>query len=62
LGLGYRHIFKGGLYGFVEANDADYGSQTKSVSNPIAVGRTLTASNTKSLQTYNVLVGVGYKF
>lgn len=65
LGLGYRHMFKGGLYGFVEANYADYGSLTKSVSNPISgasSGRTLTASNTKSLTTYNFLVGVGYKF
>jgi len=62
LGLGYKHMFKGGLYGFVEANYADYGNQTKSASNPIAAGRTLTASNTKSLTTYNILLGVGYKF
>ncbi len=62
LGLGYKHMFKGGLYGFVEANYADYGSQTKSATNPIAAGRTLTASNTKSLTTYNILVGIGYRF
>lgn len=62
LGLGYKHMFRGGVYGFIEANYADYGSVTKSATNPIAAGRTLTASNTKSLQTYNVLVGIGYKF
>ena len=62
LGLGYRHIFKDGFYGFVEANYANYGSQTRSASNPIAVGRTLTASNTMSLTTYNILVGIGYRF
>jgi len=61
LGLGYRHMFKGGLYGFVEANYADYGSETKVESNPNP-GRSLRATNTKSLTTYNVLVGVGYKF
>ena len=62
LGLGYKHMFTSGWYGFVEFNYADYGSQTKSQTNPIAVGRTLTASGTNSLQTYNGLVGIGYKF
>jgi outer membrane immunogenic protein len=61
LGLGYRHIFKGGLYGFVEANYADYGSETKTESSFFS-GTSFTASNTKSLTSYNVLVGVGYKF
>lgn len=62
LGLGYRHIFKGGLYGFVEANYADYGSDTQSMQEPAGLGRTISASNTQSLTSYNVLVGVGYKF
>ena len=62
LGLGYKQIFSGGWYGFAEANYASYGSQTQSATNPIAVGRTLTASGTNSLTSYNALVGVGYKF
>jgi len=62
LGLGYRHMFKGGWYGFAEANFADYGNETESATNPIARGRTLTSSGTNGLQTYNFLVGVGYKF
>lgn len=62
LGLGYKQFFSGNWYGFVEANYADYGSQTKSASNPISPGRTLTASGTNSLTTFNGLVGMGYKF
>lgn len=62
LGLGYKQFFSGGWYGFAEANYASYGSQTQSATNPIAVGRTLTATGTNSLTSYNALVGVGYKF
>ncbi len=62
LGLGYKHMFASGWYGFVEFNYADYGSQTKSASNPLPGNRTLTSSGTNGLQTYNGLVGIGYKF
>lgn len=62
LGLGYKQLFSGGWYGFAEANYASYGSQSQSATNPIAAGRTLTASGTNSLTTYNALVGIGYKF
>jgi len=62
LGLGYRHVFKGGFYGFAEANYAKYGNETQSATNAIAQGRSLTASGTNGLKTYNFLVGVGYKF
>jgi outer membrane immunogenic protein len=62
LGLGYKQVFSGGWYGFAEANYSSYGNQTKSATNPISPGRTLTASGTNSLTSYNVLVGVGYKF
>jgi hypothetical protein len=62
LGLGYKQFFSGNWYGFVEANYADYGSQTESATNPISPGRTLTASGTNSLTTYNGVVGIGYKF
>jgi outer membrane immunogenic protein len=62
LGLGYKQFFSGNWYGFVEANYADYGSQTESATNPLSPGRTLTASGTNSLTTYNGVVGIGYKF
>lgn len=62
LGLGYKQLFSGGWYGFAEANYASYGSQTQSATNPISPGRTLTASGTNGLTSYNGLVGVGYKF
>jgi len=65
LGLGYKQMFSDGWYGFAEANYASYGSQTRSATNAVAVGRqalSLTASGTNSLTSYNVLVGVGYRF
>lgn len=62
LGLGYKQLFSGGWYGFAEANYASYGSQTQSATNPLPLGRTLTASGTNGLSSYNGLVGVGYKF
>jgi hypothetical protein len=62
LGLGYKQFFSAGWYGFVEANYANYGNQTESATNPLPGGRSLTASGTNGLTTYNGLVGVGYKF
>lgn len=62
LGLGYKQIFSDGWYGFIEGNYASYGEQTESATNPVSIGRTLTASGTNGLDTYNILVGVGYKF
>jgi outer membrane immunogenic protein len=51
LGIGYKQIIKGGLYGFAESNYSSYGSKTY-------VGST---GNVKP-NTMNLLVGVGYKF
>ena len=51
LGLGYKQIIEGGLYGFAEANYASYGSKTLIDTN----------GNLKPT-TMNFLVGVGYKF
>jgi len=62
LGLGYKHMFKSGWYGFVEANYASYGKKTQSATNPLPGGRTLTATGTNGLNSYNILAGVGYKF
>lgn len=52
LGLGYKQIISGGLYGFGEVNYADYGS--KSIGNEI--------SGSAKPKTMNALVGLGYKF
>lgn len=51
LGLGYKQVIKGGLYGFAEGNYSSYSSKTY-------VGST---GNVKP-NTMNLLVGVGYKF
>jgi outer membrane immunogenic protein len=51
LGLGYKQIIDGGLYGFAEANYASYGSK------PLA-----DLSGSTKPTSMNFLVGVGYKF
>jgi outer membrane immunogenic protein len=61
LGLGYKQIIKGGLYGFGEVNYASYGNKTYTQSGSIA-GTPVSASITSSANVMNVLVGVGYKF
>ena len=69
LGLGYKQIISGGMYGFGEVNYANYGNQTVSTSARVNTGATgtgaidtLTASGTNGMSTLNFLVGVGYKF
>jgi outer membrane immunogenic protein len=52
LGLGYKQIINGDLYGFAEANYASYGSKQ--------IGGDLSGSIKPT--TMNFLVGVGYKF
>lgn len=61
LGLGYKQIIKGGLYGFVEGNYMSYGNKTVSDSGTVS-GRAYTSSGTSSANSYNLLVGVGYRF
>jgi hypothetical protein len=61
LGLGYKQIVKGGLYGFGEVNYASYGKQTNTQTGAIG-GRPASASITSSSNVFNVLVGIGYKF
>lgn len=61
LGLGYKQFFSAGWYGFIEANYASYGNQTVYVNDP-AGGPNISASGTNGLNSYNGLVGVGYKF
>lgn len=65
LGMGYKQIIQGGLYGFAEANYFSYGKQSKSATaNIVAGGQTALAQSTltSSANAYNLLLGVGYKF
>ena len=56
LGLGYKQIISGGVYGFAEGNYFNYGDKTSTtVSNGTSVTKT-------GVSSYNLLVGVGYKF
>jgi len=61
LGIGYKQIISGGLYGFAEGNYFSYGNQT-STSSGVISGYTVTASTTANANAYNLLVGLGYKF
>tara|TARA_B110000503_G_C7091025_1_gene389434 strand:- start:275 stop:1039 length:765 start_codon:yes stop_codon:yes gene_type:complete len=61
LGLGYKQIIKGGFYAFAEANYMNYGSQDFGYTRQFE-GGTLKTSSSSSLDSYQVLVGVGYKF
>lgn len=61
LGLGYKQIIQGGLYGFGEFNYMSYGNKTSTSSGTIA-GYTVTSSVTSNANAYNFLVGVGYRF
>jgi len=60
LGLGYKQIITQGLYAFVEANY--YAFERASLSSTYADGPGGTVSSNPSSSTYNLLVGVGYKF
>jgi len=57
LGLGYKQIINGGLYGFAEGNYFSYDDKTSTIVN--SDGTTVTKTG---LSSYNFLVGVGYKF
>ena len=61
LGLGYKQIIQGGLYGFGEFNYMSYGNKTSTSSGTIA-GYTVTSTVTSNANAYNFLVGVGYRF
>jgi hypothetical protein len=61
LGLGYKQMITSGFYGFGEANFMSYSKPTLSVNNiPNSGGYNL--SSNPSLSSYQLLVGVGYKF
>jgi outer membrane immunogenic protein len=67
LGAGYKQFISGGLYGFGEVNYASYGNKTEtnSVTGEASGGGgvfTSSQSTTFSANTFNVMVGVGYRF
>ena len=62
LGLGYKQIIEGGLYGFAEGNYMSYGNKTATASGTLRNGSAYTSSGTSNANAYNLLVGVGYKF
>jgi outer membrane immunogenic protein len=61
LGLGYKQIIQGGLYGFGEFNYMSYGNQTASATGTVS-GYTVNSSVTSNANAYNLIVGLGYKF
>jgi outer membrane immunogenic protein len=61
LGVGYKQIIRGGLYGFGEVNYASYSNKSSTYSGVIA-GRAYSYTNTVKANATNVVVGVGYKF
>lgn len=62
LGLGYKQIIQGGLYGFVEGNYFSYGNQTFNSSGTTVSGLAYTTTTTVNANAYNLLAGIGYKF
>ena len=72
VGLGYKQIITGGLYGFVEANYMGYGTLRETYTSPAksaaetAVGVTNSSvtqiTGSRSLSTYQFFIGLGYAF
>jgi len=60
LGLGYKQLITGGLYGFVEANYYSYAKP--SLSSTYTDGGGGTVSSNPNVSAYNLLLGVGYRF
>jgi len=61
LGAGYKQFITGGLYGFGEVNYASYGNNTSTETSAVSTYR-LSQSSTVSANTFNVMLGLGYKF
>jgi opacity protein-like surface antigen len=62
VGLGYKQIIRGGFYGFGEANYMSYGHATYHSITVTPDNTLYTFTNHPSLKSYQLLVGVGYKF
>lgn len=62
VGLGYKQIITGGIYGFVEANYMSYSKPSFTTTGAITNGAPITSTLSTSLNSYQALVGVGYRF
>jgi outer membrane immunogenic protein len=62
LGLGYKQIITSGFYGFGEVNYMSYASQNFGKSYGLSGLGTFNTSTSSSLSSYQLLLGVGYKF
>jgi len=61
LGVGYKQIISGGLYGFAEGNYYSYGNQTFNSSGTVS-GLAYTTTQTVNANAFNLIAGIGYKF
>lgn len=61
VGLGYKQIITGGIYGFAEVNYMSYSKPSFSYTGNINTLPT-TSTLSASLNSYQALIGVGYKF
>ena len=72
IGLGYKQIIKSGLYGFLEGNYMGYSAPSHSYTSTAdsfnaatgvtSVGTRTVTTSFSSLNTYQLLVGLGYAF
>ncbi len=62
VGLGYKQLVSGGLYVYGEANYMGYSSVNTSLSGTDNNGVRTTINQKPSLNSYQILVGLGYKF
>jgi outer membrane immunogenic protein len=61
-GLGYKQFITGGFYGFAEANYLAYNSANFGATNSTAGFFNITTNTNSRLSTYQLLIGLGYKF
>ena len=62
VGLGYKQMVTSGLYAFGEANYMSYSKANTSMSGSNSEGLRVSVSQNPSLNSYQVLVGLGYRF
>ena len=62
LGLGYKQIISGGIYAYGEANYMNYGSSNFGRTTSVGNGVNLSTNTSSTLSSYQLLIGVGYKF
>ena len=65
VGLGYKQIITGGFYGFAEGNYMSYNKPSlasRALQTDPNVGTAYTLTTNPSISSYQLLVGVGYRF